>query len=386
MILDGQFSTDRRGRPASSHLTYERVWSRYLDVFSSLVVVARQFPEEQFGASPIEGPGVTFVGLPPIRGLRQVPALRRLSRGLAASIEKSGSACIVRMPSAAGFAVARRLGRSRRPYAVEVVSDPYTAFAKGTVSHPLRPVLRSALTMQLQRSVARASAVQYVAEALVERYPPERAQTVAVVSDVSLAENDFVQTERTAFNLGSLSICFVGSLQHLYKAPDLLIEAVGLCVKDGLDLRLRIVGDGRFSEHLRTLAARENISDKTEFLGWLPGPTAVRQVLDESDVFVLPSRTEGLPRVLLEAMARALPCLGSEVGGIPELLRREDLIPELTPAALASRLTSLASDSGHLAEMSQRNLLKAREYSDSHLQPRRRAFYDSVKQLAPVAL
>ena len=63
------------------------------------------------------------------------------------------------------------------------------------------------------------------------------------------------------------------------------------------------------------------LRDRVRFRGQLTTPVDVRAELDRADLFVLPSRQEGLPRAMIEAMARALPCIGSSVGGIPELLQ-----------------------------------------------------------------
>lgn len=89
-----------------------------------------------------------------------------------------------------------------------------------------------------------------------------------------------------------------------------------------MELELRFIGDGGYRSTLTKMASDQGIADRVKFLGWLAAGPAVRAELDRADLFVLPSRTEGLPRALVEAMARGLPCIGSTAGGIPELLRR----------------------------------------------------------------
>ena len=65
----------------------------------------------------------------------------------------------------------------------------------------------------------------------------------------------------------------------------------------------------------------------------------VTEQLDAADVFVLPSRQEGLPRAMIEAMARSLPCVGSDVGGISELIP-DWVVPPNDPQALALKFSS----------------------------------------------
>ena len=115
------------------------------------------------------------------------------------------------------------------------------------------------------------------------------------------------------------------------------------------------------------------------FAGRLPAGDAVRAALDRADLFVLPSRTEGLPKALLEAQARGLPCLASDVGGIPELLPSEDLVPAGNVAALARKMREVLAAPQRRQAMAARNLAQAREYHANTLCVRRRAFYEAVR-------
>jgi glycosyltransferase involved in cell wall biosynthesis len=124
------------------------------------------------------------------------------------------------------------------------------------------------------------------------------------------------------------------------------------------------------------------VDDRVAFRGQLTAGEAVRAELDRADLFVLPSRQEGLPRAMIEAMARALPCIGSTVGGIPELLPAEDMVPSNDVNALAQKIAEVISDPDRLRRMSARNLDKAKEYDDSAVRDRRRAFFRHVKMSA----
>ncbi len=107
-------------------------------------------------------------------------------------------------------------------------------------------------------------------------------------------------------------------------------------------IQVVIVGDGTLRDRLQRLAGSLPISSPVTFLGLR---TDVPRVLRTFDIFVLPSLSEGMPNVLLQAMAAGLPCIATAVGGTPELIRHGEtglLVPSEDPAALAEAVLSLA--------------------------------------------
>jgi len=81
---------------------------------------------------------------------------------------------------------------------------------------------------------------------------------------------------------------------------------------------------------------------------------------------------------LIEAMARGLPCIGSKVGGIPELLEESELVQPGKPQSLASKLIEVLRQPKRLESLSCRNRSLSLEYRDEVLKERRRAFYRHV--------
>jgi len=114
----------------------------------------------------------------------------------------------------------------------------------------------------------------------------------------------------------SLKIVFVGSLIPKKGLQD-LIEAMSSPLFT--NTALVVVGDGYYGTELKRLAGEKLKDRSVEWKGIIP-PIKVGEVLRESDILVLPSYTEGSPNVIKEAMATALPVIGSRVGGVPELV------------------------------------------------------------------
>jgi glycosyltransferase involved in cell wall biosynthesis len=147
-----------------------------------------------------------------------------------------------------------------------------------------------------------------------------------------------------------------------------------------MDLRLVLIGDGKHRAELEERAAARGIGDRVHFRGQLTAGAAVRAELDRADVYCMPSRTEGMPRAMVEAMARALPCIGSTMGGIPELLPPEDMVPPGDVDALAAKIREIVTDPARLAAMSARNLRRARDYHEEILRERRSACYHALRE------
>lgn len=381
VVLDYRFDRTPDGAVWTSGTFAYPFWQRYLQAFDAVRVVARIRLVDRVPADyrVAHGSGVTFVEVPdylgPVQYLARAARVRRAVRGA----PRPGDAVILRVPSNLAAVMMPALTRTGRPYGVEVVGNPRDGFAPGAIKHPLRAYFRWSFDRALRRQCAGATAAGYVTREALQRAYPNPRHSVGV-SDVEIPPQALLPVPRQFEPTGPRRLIFVGSLSQLYKAPDVLINAVGSCVfRHGLDLSLTLVGDGRHRPELEDRARERGVGDRVRFLGQLAGGQRVWAELDRCDLFVLPSRTEGLPRAMIEAMARALPCIGSTVGGIPELLPLEDLVPPGDPAALAEKIREVVIDPGRLARMSARNLAVAHEYRQEVLRDRRQALYAHLR-------
>lgn len=385
VTIEVRFDRTPDGAVWSSSWADYAFWRRYLDVFEEVRVIARVRPVESplRNSSRADGPNVSFAAMPyyigPWQFARRYLALRRAARN---AVDSPG-AIILRVPGPISTLIEKPARAAGRAYAVEVVGDPRGVFQPGGVPTRLRRFFLWLTPRQLRRQCANACASAYVTSHHLQRSYPAAANTYSIgCSDIDLASDAFLDAPRT-FNAASAprTALVVGSLETLYKAQDILIAAVAQCRAAGFQFRLNIVGDGRLRAQLEELARSHGVGEQIRFLGKLPPGAAVREELDECDLFVLPSRQEGLPRALLEAMARALPCVATDVGGIPELLSADELVPAGDAAALAAKLREVLTDPQRLSRLSAENLDKAREFRREILLPRRREFYEIVKQI-----
>ncbi|HEV2205946.1 MAG TPA: glycosyltransferase family 4 protein, partial [Candidatus Acidoferrales bacterium] len=280
----------------------------------------------------------------------------------------------------------------RTPYAVNAMGDPWDALGPNTLPTILRPIYRSVLTREMRATCHHAQAVLYWSRTIQQRYPAAQNAYTTVSPRIVLpcgfasAEVMHQRGDRVQnFGRGKTScfqVGFIGSFEQLYKGPDTLLHAVSACSRAGLEIKALLVGEGRCREQMRSLARALSIDHKVMFPGQLGFGKPIVDFLDSLDLFVMPSRAEGLPRALVEAMARGCPCIGSRIGGIPELLHPDDLVPPGDAQALAAKILQVASEPQRLAQMSMRNLEKAKEFDPEILRKQRAEFYRHVKMQA----
>jgi phosphatidylinositol alpha-1,6-mannosyltransferase len=356
--------------PAYGHA----LWSRYLAVFSSilLAVRVRDVIRPSAGCVVASGHGIAFCALPPYSG---TGGLLRSMRSVRRAIRMALPGCpavIVRAPSPVAYLLSQMAFGAGLPYGAEIVGDPDEVFAPGAFHHPLRAPLRRFATLAQRRLARHASAAMFVTtNALQLKYPTEGSAYAA--SDVSLDDEAFGVDRPCGRPADPFTLISVAGLDQPYKGTAILLNALRELRQDGTRVRLRLVGAGALMPDLQRQASELGVLADVEFLGQLDRD-GVRRALDWGDLFVLPSLTEGLPRALLEAMARGLPAVATAVGGVPELLSPECLVPARDPHALAELIRRLMGDAAALDSLGRRNREAARSHHNRLQEPVRRAF------------
>ena len=131
------------------------------------------------------------------------------------------------------------------------------------------------------------------------------------------------------------------------------------------DFELKVVGDGPMKAQLVSLAKKLEVDHKIDFVGSAPYDELVRHYND-ADLFVLPSLAEGMPLVILEAMATGLPVIASKVQGIEDLVQPDTngyLVEPRNTKQLAKRITKLINEGKIRIQMGHKSLDRVRKYS-----------------------
>jgi colanic acid/amylovoran biosynthesis glycosyltransferase len=201
---------------------------------------------------------------------------------------------------------------------------------------------------RLAEKVRRATRVVCVSDfgrsQLMSLVEPEHWPKIEVVH-CGLEPAEFSMAPHDTSGAEPVSVLAVGRLIPI-KGHKILLEAAALARRRGLDLRLTIVGDGPLRGYLERAAGRLGIAASVDFPGFV-GQDDIGGYYARADVFCLPSLREGVPVVLMEAMASGLPVIASGIMGIPELVEHERAGLLVAPGradAIADAIARLARD------------------------------------------
>jgi glycosyltransferase involved in cell wall biosynthesis len=146
-------------------------------------------------------------------------------------------------------------------------------------------------------------------------------------------------------------VLFVGNLyQQPAKGVDILLKAWKIVAKSFPACRLIVAGDGDLDTY-RSYCLEHEIGNSVDFLGKYSNVT---DLMVSADVFVLPSRREGMPNVLMEAMLRALPCVATDISGSQDLIEHMNtgiLVPPLAVQQLADGIIYMLTHRQRAAQM-----------------------------------
>jgi glycosyltransferase involved in cell wall biosynthesis len=362
-----------------------RVWSRYLEVFGGVDVVARVTDDTEAhcaGMTPSSGPDVTFRTAPSLSSpvsqfTRRAEAERILEEALAPC-----EALIARLPSEIGtvaVSVAERMGK---PWCAEVVACTWDSFWNH--GEPLARVYAPYVTARTRNVIRRAPFAYYVTDEFLQRRYPCSGHSVGC-ANVEIAGQDEAALARRLAARGSASaplrVGLIGSLFVNYKGIDTALRALALARNSFPPFSFHLLGEGDPTNWQR-MANDLGIGAQTHFEGTLPSGEAVLEWLDRIDLYLQPSRQEGLCRALIEAMSRGCPALASTAGGNPELLEPECLHRPGDFRSLAARLVKAGGYPAWRAAQSQRNFSAAARYTRPVLSKTRSSFWQEFAAYA----
>lgn len=388
VAVDAQLFMTPDGKVWSKTIYGYDFWKRYLDVFETVKVVSRLGKADYAqveGYLRSDGDNVSFAPLPMVRGMKgYVKNVISFLKDAKKAVRDEDCA-IIRLPSIPATFVEFVYARKHKPYVLEVVVDPLNAYAGNKLAAKV-------LTEQLRKSCLNANGVSYVTQYALQEQYPSRARISgknteeyfeSYYSSIILKDGFFAPA-RDYSKIGNKVklVHTANNINNDVKGHEVVIEVVKKLNDLGIDASVTFIGDGDLRPELEKMAEVLGVGTKVVFTGLLGSAMDVREKLLDADIFILPTKAEGLPRAVIEAMAVGLPCLSTPVNGIPELLEKEYMFDPMDSQGFTEKIIELLQNPEKMGQTSMRNINKAREYEETVLQQRRIEFYTKLKNLA----
>jgi glycosyltransferase involved in cell wall biosynthesis len=182
---------------------------------------------------------------------------------------------------------------------------------------------------------------------------------------------EYLQTNSEVKKIG-----MIGNISLPYKGYEILFRALKQVT---VNFQLEIVGGGD-PKWIKNLIEKFGLENKVILKGRVNNREEIYAFLDSLDLYVQPSLTEGLPRSVIEAMARACPIIASKAGGIPELISEEFTYNVKESKRLSNLINLALNDINILKNMSRENFIHAKEYSFETINNRRYQFLQKIKK------
>lgn len=353
----------------------------YLFSCDNGILVTRCTNEEkqQEGVSylPLDGNGIYVI---PIKefGVRTLVENYRIVKS---NLSKA-DCFLIRLPGLTGVFVGLILYFHNKRFGVELAGDVveslFEVYKKPSVLTRFFIKVFSALNKFLIR---KAGAVGYRSHALRNAYPNKHKYNEFVFSGAQITSKDVGRAkEPTHYMSTPIKLLYLGRLSA-EKGVDHLIEAVHKLKESGFKISLTVVGDGIELAALQNLVKEKILEEEVVFRGKISDRQQVHEIMDQSHIYVIPSITEGMPRALIEAMARGMVAVGSKTGGIPELLSERFLFKPKNVDEIVSKIQELITDPIALSKISQQNIDLSKDHWAENIESVKKQFWGKVIEL-----
>lgn len=357
---------------------------RYLRVFDKLRLVTRCVEEKELKKSRIPlDDRIEYVYIPLFQGPKGYASKYFQVGKLLSGVVDGCDAAVLRLPATIAMRVYGKIRRRSIPYVTEIVFDAYDGYVSS--ESLLHKLLWKRIDKKMRQICYKANGVSCVTEHYLQRryFTKRKDGFLSNYSSLALPKSFYGSNKSFPKNKTMIISHVANQVEYNgRKGHNELIEAAAILKQQNINVEVRFAGKDYFGgqEKLTEFARKKDVADRVKFLGYVDRCT-LDNFLSDSDLFVLPTRAEGLPRVIIEAMAKGLPCISTNVSGNPELLDSHWLINYEDVLTLAERIKELCTNVELYNEVSIANFKKSCDYEASILEKRRDEFYKKLRDL-----
>lgn len=266
----------------------------------------------------------------------------------------------------------------KKKYFAEIGGCPWDGYWNHGLSGK---IMAPYMFFKTKKVMKNASYALYVTKYFLENRYPTNGKYINC-SNVTLQDFDderlkkrLIKIEKK-YNSKKLVLCTIADVDVKFKGQQYIIKSIPkLKEKLGLEIKYILIGRGN-PDYLNKIAEKYNVKDDVIFKGSIKHDDVFKE-LEKIDIYVQPSRQEGLPRAVIEAMSYAVPCFGADTAGIPELIEK-DYIFSNTNKNIDEivKIIEKMNNKNELKRIAKLNFEKSKEYDFNYLKEKREKIYD----------
>jgi glycosyltransferase involved in cell wall biosynthesis len=350
-------------------------YSFFGDTVSFLMRYQEIKDSEAMRYSKITHPSFNFIDLPNFKSIRTYHKKSKSIKIIKEAVD-SHDVIILRLPSAAGTIAFEYAKSINKPILIEMVACVYDALW----NYDWRGKLMAKYKMKKYQDILqRSSHVIYVTNAFLQGRYPTKGKAIGC-SDVVLRDIDTTILDKRLVKIENSSkelvLGTVAAIDVPYKGQADVIKVVAKWGSTEKQYKYQIVGQGN-PLRLKGIIDKFKIQSNIEIIGSL-SHDKVFEFIDEIDLYIQPSKQEGLPRSVIEAMSRACPIIGSNIAGIPELINKEALFEGGNVDDITTVLEKLSK--ANMKNWAIENFENAQKFKKETLDDYRECFYNEFKK------
>lgn len=376
-VHDGPLFYDDEGK--YYEFAYHELLERYSYLANEIIFMMRTKPingSRKFTPVPTD---IKVISIPNFKSPKLYFTEKKKAEAIIEKQIRQTDIAILRTQSSIAQLSLKYIKKYKKPYIVESVGCSWDSYWNhGLLGKCIAPYMY----LKTRSIISKAPYVYYVTTDFLQKRYPTRGKIVSC-SNVVLnpLREEILKSRRDRlanFNRNSKIILgTAAAIDTRYKGQEHVIRALPELLKRGYNVEYHLAGGitgQKNNTFLQDLAKSCGVADKVMFVGSLSSDQ-MDVFYDSLDIYIQPSKQEGLPRAVIEAMGRACPVLGTNIAGIPELIQRDCLFKVNSDSEVVEAVERIIKF--NLNKISEDNFNKAKEYERDKLVARRNDFYDT---------
>lgn len=375
-VHDGPLFYDESGN--YYEFAYHELYERYSYMADDISFMMRLKPIQGDRKFTLVPKAIEVIGVPNFKSIRSYFTKKKEAESIVCENIRQADIVVLRTQSSIAQLALKYIKKYNIPYIIESVGCSWDSYWNHGL---LGKIVAPYMYLKTKSAIKNANFVYYVTSNFLQRRYPTSGKTVSCSNVVLNTLSDEVLENRlkklSSFNPNTkLVLGTAAALDTRYKGHEYVIKIIKDLCEAGYNVEYHLAGGMTGSKpntFLKDLAVECGVEDKVVFCGSLSSKEMLNYY-DSLDIYVQPSKQEGLPRAVIEAMSRGCPVIGTSIAGIPELIQADYLFSKGSSSSLKSALERILNS--NLTDIAKTNFEKAKNYERAKLVNERERFYD----------